>query len=400
MATRLAIFATHPIQYQTPIWRALSLGSELDVRVFYASDFSLGGYHDRGFNTTLEWDQPLTQGYEHIFLSSHPKRGFFSLTAKGLKPRIKEWLPDVALLCAYYPKFYLDALRLMRRLKVPVILRGELTDVDQQRSLLKQAARNWLLHKIYANVDHFIAIGSNAKKHLRQRNVVEGRISFAGYNIDDGFMLTQAGRWLPMRSDLRIDLSIAQDDFVFLVPGKLLPMKDPLLMVKAFKTLLKGKLAPKIKLLFLGDGPLRESVIDEAGSAYGDDLRVTGFVNQKEIGRYYAIADCVVLPSAFGETWGLVINEAFTFGVPALVSDRVGSAPDLIDEKTGIIFKSGSVASLVEGMRSCMERIMSYKSEMSDACRKKIQHFSVENTAKVVRDAAVTVARASNHNAS
>ena len=44
----------------------------------------------------------------------------------------------------------------------------------------------------------------------------------------------------------------------------------------------------------------------------------------------HALADAIVLPS-LSETWGLVINEAFACGTPALVSDRCGAVDDLVE---------------------------------------------------------------------
>jgi glycosyltransferase involved in cell wall biosynthesis len=55
----------------------------------------------------------------------------------------------------------------------------------------------------------------------------------------------------------------------------------------------------------------------------------TGFLNQSEISQAYVAADCLVLPSDEGETWGLVVNEALACGLPAIVSDRCGCAEDL-----------------------------------------------------------------------
>ncbi|MBV8557619.1 MAG: glycosyltransferase family 4 protein, partial [Planctomycetaceae bacterium] len=40
-------------------------------------------------------------------------------------------------------------------------------------------------------------------------------------------------------------------------------------------------------------------------------------------------ADCLALPSRL-EPWGLVVNEAMNFGLPAVVSDRVGCAANLV----------------------------------------------------------------------
>jgi glycosyltransferase involved in cell wall biosynthesis len=55
-------------------------------------------------------------------------------------------------------------------------------------------------------------------------------------------------------------------------------------------------------------------------------------MNQTEISRAYVAADCLVLPSDHGETWGLVVNEALASGLPCLVSDACGCAEELTGE--------------------------------------------------------------------
>jgi glycosyltransferase involved in cell wall biosynthesis len=58
-----------------------------------------------------------------------------------------------------------------------------------------------------------------------------------------------------------------------------------------------------------------------------------GFLNQTEISRAYVAADCLVLPSDHGETWGLVVNEALASDLPCLVSDACGCAEDLTGDE-------------------------------------------------------------------
>ena len=72
-----------------------------------------------------------------------------------------------------------------------------------------------------------------------------------------------------------------------------------------------------------------------------------GFLNQSQLGEAYAIADCLVLPSDWGETWGLVVNEAMATGLPCVVSDRVGCGPDLVvPGVTGDVVPFGDVPAL------------------------------------------------------
>ncbi len=69
-----------------------------------------------------------------------------------------------------------------------------------------------------------------------------------------------------------------------------------------------------------------------------------GFLNQSELPAAYIAADLLVLPSGWHETWGLVVNEAMNFGLPIVVSDRVGCAADLVRPGwNGFVVESGNV---------------------------------------------------------
>src|SRR5262249_59938990 len=46
------------------------------------------------------------------------------------------------------------------------------------------------------------------------------------------------------------------------------------------------------------------------------------------------------VPSNYGETWGLAVNEALACGRPVVVSDRVGCAADVVDPTCGRVFPS------------------------------------------------------------
>jgi glycosyltransferase involved in cell wall biosynthesis len=59
-------------------------------------------------------------------------------------------------------------------------------------------------------------------------------------------------------------------------------------------------------------------------------VHALGHRRPEELVALYAAADLLVLPSVstprFHEPWGLVVNEAFCQGLPALTSDAVGAA--------------------------------------------------------------------------
>jgi glycosyltransferase involved in cell wall biosynthesis len=87
----------------------------------------------------------------------------------------------------------------------------------------------------------------------------------------------------------------------------------------------------------VGGGELAGEV-ERIAAADPQRFRVLPFQNQSRMPVVYRLADLFCLPSAFGETWGLAVNEALACGRPVLVSDRVGCAADVVDSTCGRIF--------------------------------------------------------------
>jgi glycosyltransferase involved in cell wall biosynthesis len=67
-------------------------------------------------------------------------------------------------------------------------------------------------------------------------------------------------------------------------------------------------------------------------------------------------ADALVLPSDYGETWGLVVNEALACGLPCAVSDRCGCGEDLVATSTSeLVFRCGDPADLARALRRLVD---------------------------------------------
>ena len=65
---RLAILASHPIQYFTPVYRRLARVPGLDVEVWYCRDFGARPRYDQQFDRIVQWDVDQLGGYRHKFL--------------------------------------------------------------------------------------------------------------------------------------------------------------------------------------------------------------------------------------------------------------------------------------------------------------------------------------------
>ena len=72
-ALRLAHLVSHPVPYHTPVFRELAARRDVDLTVYFYSDASVRGYHDREYGLELRWDAPLLDGYRYRFFPSAPR---------------------------------------------------------------------------------------------------------------------------------------------------------------------------------------------------------------------------------------------------------------------------------------------------------------------------------------
>jgi glycosyltransferase involved in cell wall biosynthesis len=345
MAIKLAILVTHPIQYFAPVFRELAKQADLQLKVFFGCNHGIIPREDPNFGVVFKWDCQPTEGFEHEFLSTDSLatlRGFagIKLSTKAITS-INHYQPDFILIFSYSPAFITASTILLRLTGQKLMLRAETTDEALSRSFFKDKIRQTILSVYYRQFTHFFPIGSNSLNHFLRMGVTESRMTKVLYAIDTVFFQTQIDYWLPQRQELRANLSIKEKDHVFIYCGKIFDIKNPLIIPDSL-ALLSSEEKAKIWFLAVGDGELRQDFEKRVKAELGERAVFVGFKNQSELGEYYAMADTLILPSQSGETWGLVVNEALQFGLRVIVSDKVGSSKDLINNGNGWIFKSGS----------------------------------------------------------
>jgi glycosyltransferase involved in cell wall biosynthesis len=392
---RLAIVATHPIQYQAPIWRALAQMPDLKIHVYYGSDLSVRGYIDPEFKVDVKWDVPLLAGYDYTILSANdmefPRSSLSGLHAYGLRRHLREFDPEAALITAYLPIFWLEAIGILRSMRTPIVLRAEATDVAVKRSYLKHAVRDLLLRLLYGQICQYLAIGRNAQQHYLAHGIPASRIGWSPYCVDSSLFDQQYTSYSLQRVSIRHELAFDDNQFVLIYSGKLSPKKNPLIIEQALKLMTRQQ-QEHMGLIVVGDGELRQAFETACHKLLPQRTIFTGFVNQSEIGKYYAAADCLILPSAWGETWGLVVNEALQFGLPVIVSDRVGCHPDLVvEDETGYVFPAGDAQGLCTYILKAMNLIKADRATLSRRCRSQVAAYSVQAAANGIHSAVLSL---------
>lgn len=378
----LAVVSTHPIQYQAPVYRALQSQFGIRTVVIYGSDFSIVGYRDREFGTTIAWDTNLLEGYESVFLSraiTHNPASERTVTANGLSKALRAAKPDAILLLGYRPRFDLRAFLISRQYGVPLLFRAEAADHGQQRGKAKQIVRDFSLLHFYKQFSRILYIGQNAMTHYKRLGYPQNRLIFSPYCVNTASFHLSALDRNSLRTEGRVRLQIESEAIVFLVSGKLSPRKNPDIVINAVKKM-TAQLQRRIVIVYLGDGELRPNL--ETLALEQPTVRVSfpGFQNQSQLSVFYHAADLLIMPSVSGETWGLVVNEALHHGIPCVVSDQVGCAPDLI--KTGItgeVFEAGNVEALINAIERAL--LLIGRVDIAEKCRTQVDRYTVEAAA-------------------
>lgn len=334
--------ASHPIQYQAPWFRALALAPGIDFSVLFVQQPD-AQQQGRGFGLPFTWDIPLLDGYRWRPVPELRGRGglhgFFTTRIAHPVRLLRDLDPDVLLLTGWHVWPLLQMLLVAWRAGVPVIMRGESNALRRRPSAVR------LLHRLLlARCAAFLPIGRASRAFYRGYGF--HRLFDAPYFVDNARFAEAAGTALAHRAELRARWSIPAAAVCYCYAGKLEPKKRIVDLLQALR-IATGR-DTRVHLLVVGTGellPTARALVEE----HALPVTFAGFLNQTEIPSAYVASDCLVLPSDYGETWGLVVNEAMACGRPAIVSDRVGCAADLVtDGVTGAVFPFGDVGALAE----------------------------------------------------
>lgn len=388
----LAILATHPIQYHAPIYRALVERWKIPVTVIFGSDFSVVGYRDAGFGATFAWDGDVLTGFDAVFLSRAAARAPAApetVAWRGMGTALRRIAPAAVLLTGYSPRFHQVACLQAIRSGYPVLFRGETTDHARRRGRVNAFVRDLVLRRLYRRCARLLYVGRRSYEHFRRLGGGADQLVFSPYCVDASVFQADERARERLRCERRRLAGVPPGALLLLFSGKLVARKGPDLVIEATR-LLPAPLRDRIVVGYLGEGALRSALERAAGQSPPVPVRFFGFQNQRALSSFYQAADLLLLPSREGETWGLVVNDALHHGLPCVVSDAVGSAPDLVHPgRTGERAVAGSASHLAAAIERALPLVG--RVDVRSRCRALASEYGVETAAGGVAAAFLAV---------
>ncbi len=196
---------------------------------------------------------------------------------------------------------------------------------------------------------HIYPEGEGVKKDLISYQITDKPLRvLANGNVNgiDTLHFSPAQVQNDQKMQLRQELGVLPDDFVFVFVGRLVGDKGINELVSAFSE----SDIPKAKLLLVGGeerelDPLKAETITEMER--NPNIISVGF--QKDVRPYLAISHCLTFPS-YREGFPNVVMQAGAMGLPSIVSDINGCNEIVIEGENGLIVPVKNQSELKKAM--------------------------------------------------
>lgn len=299
--------------YRTLQWNEFTRIPNVQVTVYYT---------DRP-DENRAWKMTAAEGYDEIDLPG-TQLGKAGRMNAGLHHIVSTY--DLIVIGGYEKPAYIALSLLCRMYRKPYVL---LYDGISTSRL--QDAPNGYKHKLKATVvDHAAAVFGNGEVSRRYFSRVFGYPEARIYNqylSVDGRSIQELARHRDYyREKLRTKYGLAPEEQVLVYSGRLIAIKNMATVIEAV-----GAMENPVTVFVIGGGE-QEDELQQQARETGVKLIITGFLSrQEDVFQHYMLGDAFILPSLI-EPWGLVVNEALAGGLPVIVSENCGCAPDLVKE--------------------------------------------------------------------
>ena len=311
------------------------------------------GLRERGHRLQLvrprQADDTAPNDDQLLLTRGWPLPGYAGLQwgQSSLHKLLRRWQrnrPDVLYIATEGP-LGLSALRAARRLGIPVVS-GFHTNFQQYSDhygfgLLTRLLTGYL--RWFHNRSRLTLVPSPSQRLELQRRGFE-RLELLARGVD-GQLFHPARR----SAALRAEWGLGEDEIAVLHVGRLAAEKNLQLLTRAFRQLQRDLPQQRLRLVLVGDGPLRAQLQTELPEAL-----FCGVQRGEALAAHYASGDLFLFPS-LSETFGNVVLEALASGLAVVAFDQAAAAQHIRHGHNGALAMPGDEVAFIESARWLLE---------------------------------------------
>ncbi len=360
---KVLFITNYPSPYRVDFWNLL--GQKVDLTVTFTSKPEQQKHRDSSwFNTNYKY-------FNAVFLTKLKKIGNIEIYIDLIDVIKKQY--DIIIFGGYSSFTFMLAMEYLRFHKIPFYIEadgGLISNDNRIKYLIKKhfisAASGWFSSG-KVTTDYFIHYGAKREyiypypfTCLHHNDLVDHL-----YDIDISNWQTQREK---IRAEAKKELKILEQTVIVYV-GQLIYRKGVDTLIKA-----SGRISKNIGVYIVGGIP-NDEYIKLQKQYKATNVHFIGFKKPSELAIYYQAADLFVLPTR-EDIWGLVVNEALSYGLPVISTDKCVAALELVqDSKTGSIIKPNSSKALAETIMKWTKNKRSYN---EIEAYKSIQNYTLE----------------------
>lgn len=364
--------------YRIPLFNTLAQDRHIDLHVIFLAETDSSLRQWNVYKDEIEFSYDVLPSWRRNVA------GYNLLVNRRVARTLSKIFPDVILCGGYNYLASWQALLWAKLHRIPFLLWSEshLQELRADRTIVE-----FLKQEFLNRCEGFVVPGQSALQYLKIHNVAEDKIFIARNAVDNELFSNAATKARADRKATETELSLPARYFLFV--GRLVQEKGVFELLAAY-----GKLEPKVRrdigLVFVGDGPVRDRLQQQAAAVSPGTIKFAGFAQREELAKYYALAEVLVLPT-YTDAWGLVVNEAMACGLPVILSRNAGCAADLVRENgNGFLIPSRDVSSLTSAMIK-FANPSDLRPGMSSRSLKHIERYSAEEWCKGINQAVLAV---------
>lgn len=345
------------------------LGKNVDLTVCY----EITGVEDKKINMrNLSWYGKSSNNYSAIYLNS--KRIIKKRISIDLIKIIKNNEFDIIVIGGYSSLTAMITIIYLKIKGIKYILNTDGGFPKSDESKLKC----YIKRKFISSADYYLSTGNNANNYLMYYGANKNSIYQYPFTSLTEEEILKSLISKKEKIEIRKKLKIA-NKITILTVGRFLKCKGFDTVIKSAKGL------DEIQVMIIGGKPTEEykNLVNELQLS---NISFVDFMPKIKLYDYMQAADIFVLATR-GDTWGLVINEALSMGLPVITTNKCGAGIDLIkNDYNGYIFESENYKELNRRINNMINNKEKLKI-MSQNALDSIKKYTIENEVKAHIDA-------------
>ncbi len=317
MSRKVVLITEIIAPYRIPVLHQHSQKSGIDLHVIFLSE------NDRTLREWQVYRDELRFSYE-VLASRRCRVGRYNwLLNSGMAKALLGAFPDVIVCGGYNYVAAWQAALWSRRRGVPFLLWVESTASDSRRNY---PWVEFLKARFIKRCAGFVAAGESSREYLLSFGIAS-RSVFTAPNAVDVDLFARRSNEIRQHAEASRALWRLPSRYILSV-GRLVREKGVFDLLQAYAAL-PVTIRSEVGLVFVGSGREEAELRRRAARINPGEVQFRGFCQREHLPQFYALAEVFVL-ATHSDTWGLVVNEAMSCGVPVICTSVAGCARDLL----------------------------------------------------------------------